>query len=414
MTNNSKRILILGLNFFPELTGIGKYTGEFAAYLAGQGHDVRVVTTPPYYPQWQVLPEYRWWQYRHETWQGVQIQRSPLWVPRQPSGLKRLIHLASYALSSFPALLGQLAWRPEIIICVAPAFFSAPFAWLTARITGAKCWLHIQDFELDAATNLGMLPTDHFLTRWAAWGESWLLARFDRVSSISESMVTRLLEKGVSARQAILFPNWVDTDEIFPLQSGQQSLRETLGIPGSRTIILYSGNLGQKQGLETLLAAARQLQNHSALHFIICGDGAARAELELAAQGLSNVQFLPLQPPERLNQLLNSADIHLLPQRADAADLVMPSKLLGMFASGKAVIATANSGTELSNVVSQAGVVVPPGDQAALCQALLDLAASPQLREKLGKKGRDFVCKNWGKPGVLSRFEAQVQEVLQS
>lgn len=406
------KILAVGLNFFPELTGIGKYTGELTAYLVAKGHIVHVITTPPYYPQWQVQPGYRWWAYQRESWQGVQIQRCPLWVPHRPSGLKRLAHLSSYALSSLPALLGQLTWHPDIVLCIAPAFFSVPFAWLTARITGAKCWLHIQDFELDAATNLGMLPRVHFFTCWAAQGESWLLGRFDRVSSISESMVSRLLQKGVSSRQVVLFPNWVDTNEIFPIQPSENPMRKAMGIPISQTIILYSGNLGRKQGLEVLILAAKQLQIYPNLHFILCGDGVARAELEIAARGLPNVQFLPLQPPEKLNLLLNSADIHILPQRADAADLVMPSKLLGMLASGKAVIATANLGSELGDVVGQVGVSVAPGDQLALCRAILKLAASHQLRLHLGEKGRDYVCKNWSKPIVLSRFESQLQDVI--
>jgi colanic acid biosynthesis glycosyl transferase WcaI len=406
------RILILGLNFYPELTGIGKYTGELTTFLRQSGHELRMVTTPPYYPYWQVQPGYKAWQYRGETWQGVEIVRCPLWVPRAPSGLKRLLHLFSFALSSFPILLGQLRWKPDMILCIAPAFFCAPFALLTARLSGAKTWLHIQDFELDAATHLGMLPADHFLTRWAARAESWLLARFERVSTISERMLARLLQKGVNPKVAILFPNWVDIHEIYPIPTFQDSLRETLGIPATHTIILYSGNMGKKQGLESLIVAARQLQMHRNLNFILCGDGAARVELEMAAQDLSNVQFLPLQPPEKLNLLLNSADIHILPQRADAADLVMPSKLLGMLASGKAVIATANPGTELANVVSQVGVVVAPGDQPAICQAILDLAASPQLRLHLGEKGRDYVCKNWSHQIILSRFESNLQEII--
>lgn len=408
------KILIIGINFYPELTGIGKYTGELAAYLRGSGHEVHVVTAPPYYPYWQVQPGYKAWQYKREFWRGVVIYRCPLWVPRKPSGLKRLLHLFSFAISSFPILLGQLHWKPDLVLCVAPAFFCAPFAWFTARLSGAKTWLHIQDFELDAATNLGMLPTDHFLTRWAVSGEIWLLARFDRVSTISERMLVRLLQKGVNLKRAVLFPNWVDTNDIFPLKPSHNSLRKTFGIPSTHVVILYSGNMGKKQGLESLILVARQLQIHHNLHFILCGDGSARAELEMAAQDLSNVQFLPLQPPEKLNLLLNSADIHILPQRADAADLMMPSKLLGMLASGKAMIATANPGTELENVVNQVSVVVAPGDQSALCRAILSLASSPQLRLHLGEKGRDYVCRNWSKQIVLSRFESQLQEIIQA
>jgi colanic acid biosynthesis glycosyl transferase WcaI len=139
--------LIYGINYSPELTGIGKYTGEMAAWLSEQGHDVQVVTAPPYYPEWRIGEGYsgRW--FRSERLAGVRVLRCPLWVPPQPGGLKRLAHLLSFALSSIPAVLWSLRRRPEVIIVVAPAFFCAPAAWLAASLYGAKCWLHIQDFE---------------------------------------------------------------------------------------------------------------------------------------------------------------------------------------------------------------------------------------------------------------------------
>lgn len=406
------RILIVGLNFQPELTGIGKYTGEMAAYLSHEGHEVRVVTTPPYYPYWMVQPGHRWWGYRREIWSGVEVYRCPLWVPHKPSGIKRILHLLTFTFSSFPVLLAQIFWGPQIVLCIAPSLFSAPFALITARLCAARAWLHIQDFELDAASHLGLLGPDHFLTRWAARGESWLLRVFDRVSTISNRMLARLEQKGVRSDRVCLFPNWVDTDVVFPLPDPPESLRRDFGIPEDKLVVLYSGNMGNKQGLEILVEAARELQANSRIHFVLCGDGSARSDLERAAGELQNIQFLPLQPPEKLNQLLNAADIHVLPQRADAADLVMPSKLLGMLASGKAVIATANPGTEIGTVVSQTGILVPPGNRPALCEAILKLAESPQMRARLGQKGRAFVCKNWSTERILADFELHLRELV--
>ncbi len=408
------KILIIGINFQPELTGIGKYTGEMAAYLSEGDHDVRVITAPPYYPYWQIQPGYKAWQYKKEVWNRVEVFRCPLWVPRTPSGWKRLVHLLSFAFFSFPVLLVQLLWRPDLVFCVAPAFFCAPFAWLAARLVRATAWLHIQDFELDAAAHLGMLQGDHPLTRWGARVERWLLSRFDRVSTISESMRIRLLQKGVDSKRAVLLPNWVDTMEIFPLNVPPNVLRREFAIPENKTIVLYSGNMGRKQGLESVIAAARALQSYPSLHFVLCGEGAARAELETQAQDLMNVQFMPLQPVEKLNELLNSADIHILPQIAGTADLVMPSKLLGMLASGKPVIATANHGTEIETVVRQTGRVVPPGDTQALCQAILNLAELPQLRAELGKKGRKLVCEKWSMDGILADFETDCSNLQSS
>lgn len=406
------RILIVGLNFHPELTGIGKYTGEMAAYL-GSSHQVRVVTTAPYYPYWKMQPGYQWWKYSHENWSGIDVYRCPLWVPHRLSSLKRLLHLFSFALSSFPVLLGQVFWKPDLVLCIAPAFFSAPFAWLTARLSGSKVWVHIQDFELEAATNLGMLPSAHFLIRWAAHIESWLLAHFDRVSTISNRMILSLKNKGVHSNRTYLFPNWVDTNRIFPLPDSRKTLRQVFDLPADKVIVLYAGNMGNKQGLEIVVDVAREIQTNNEIFFVFCGEGTARKDLETRATRLPNVKFMPLQPPEKLNQLLNTADIHILPQRTDAADLVMPSKLLGMLASGKPVIGTANPETEIGTVVGQNGVLIPPGDQHALCRAILELAAWPQMRSCLGQKGRTFVSENWSREHILTAFERHLRELVE-
>jgi colanic acid biosynthesis glycosyl transferase WcaI len=403
------RILIVGINFYPEMTGIGKYTGEMATYLSQAGHQTRVVTAPPYYPYWQVQPGYKWWGYRRENWNGVQVFRCPLWVPSQPTGFKRLLHLSTFALSSLPVLLGQVLWQPEIVLCIAPALMNAPFALIIARLCGAKAWLHIQDFELDAAANLGMLPADHSFTKFAAQVEHWLLNSFEYVSSISNRMLARLAQKGVAPEKTVLFPNWVDTEVIFPSSAAGEMMRKDLSITSDKIIVLYSGNMGYKQGLEVVVETAGLLRSYTNIYFMFCGDGAIRHSLEIATKDLPNVRFLPLQPLERLNALLNMADIHILPQRADAADLVMPSKLSGMLASGKPVIATAKPETGVSEIVKQLGVVVPPQDVSTLANTIIRLAEDPDLRYCMGQKGLNWVMANWSKEKVLQDFCEQIE-----
>lgn len=404
------KILIYGINFTPELTGIGKYTGEMAVWLSARGHQVQVATAPPYYPEWRIGENYsgRW--YRSELLQGVQVLRCPLWVPAQPGGLKRIVHLLSFVLFSLPVVLWSLRLRPEVIIVVAPALFCAPVAWLAARLVGAKCWLHIQDFEIDAAFDLGLLKGQR-IKQWVLAAERWLLLRFDRVSTISDRMMDRLSAKTNGKCNRVLFPNWVDLDHIRPLQ-GANPFREQLGIGPDTLILLYSGNMGQKQGLEMLLEAAGLLADQHRYRFIMCGDGVARNRLQSMAEGLDNIRWLPLQPIERLNELLNLADIHLLPQSSDVADLVMPSKLTGMLASGKPVIATAASGTQVAQVVAHAGCVVPPGDITALVQAIEKLGEDEPLRYRLGSAGRTWIENEWGKEKVLKAFEDELQRLV--
>lgn len=403
------QILLYGINFAPELTGIGKYTGEMAAWLAARGHDVRVVTAPPYYPAWAVSPGYSSGAYRTEQWQGVQVVRCPLWVPRQPGGAKRLLHLASFAVSSLPVLLAQVFWRPQVVWVVEPALFCAPAAWGVARLSGAKAWLHVQDFEVDAAFDLGLLKGQR-IRAWVAGVERWLMRRFDVVSTISLRMHQRLLAKGVDASRARLAVNWVDMAQFArPSPDGMAAYRRQLSLPQDAVVALYSGNMGGKQGLEILAELARQCP---AVQYVFCGNGAGRADLVARCQGLPNVHFLELQPAERLPDLLGMADIHLLPQRADAADLVMPSKLTGMLASARPVVATAHAGTELAAVVQTCGLVVPPEDPAALAQAVHTLATDRALRQRLGEAGYAYAQAHLDRDAVLRQFEADMLKAL--
>ena len=406
------RILIYGINFAPEPTGIGKFTGEMAAWLVERGHDVRVVTAPPYYPEWKVSQHYGCTHYLQEVVQGAAIWRCPLYVPPRPSGLKRILHLASFAISSFPVMVRQIFWRPDVVWAVEPALMCVPSAWLAARLAGAKAWLHVQDYEVNAAFELGVVRSTR-LKKVLLSLEQWLMNRFDRVSTVSAQMLALLLDKGVPWNRAVLFPNWVDTSFIVPLDRNKDlkvtgtlpDYRATWGISPDTVVCLYSGNIGEKQGLELMIEAARRLKDELSIRFVICGNGAAYQRLRRMAEGLDNIVWMPLQPYEQLNNLLNAADIHLLPQRSRAADLVMPSKLTGIFASGRPVLATAEPETAVYESVQGRGLVVPPGDADAFVDALLELSCSTEKRQELGKAARDYAMQHLDKSVVLTRFE---------
>ncbi|MDI3383037.1 glycosyltransferase WbuB [Xenophilus aerolatus] len=402
------RILLYGINFEPELTGIGKYTGEMARWLAAAGHDVRVVTAPPYYPEWAVRAPYSAGRYMREDWQGVTVFRTPLWVPKRVSGVKRLVHLASFALSSVPVLFAQWRWKPEVVWVTEPPLFCTPAALCFSRMVGAASWLHVQDYEVDAAFALGVIKGER-VRRWVNAVERWLMQRFDRVSTISQRMLERAAQKGVKASRLVSLPNWADIDAIQPLTRASR-YRELLGIDAQAVVALYSGNMGGKQGLEILGECAAALGEDGGIHFVFCGSGPAREALMTRCAGMSHVSFLDLQPLDQLGELLGLADIHLLPQRADAADLVMPSKLTGMLGSGRPVIATAHAGTELATVVAQCGLVVEPENPPALVAALRALASSPDSRQRMGRAARAYAQEHLDQSAVLKRFESALAQ----
>lgn len=407
------RILLVGINYAPDLIGVPKYNTELCEALAAAGHEVRVVTAPPYYPGWNIPEAYRGWFYRSNVINNVAIKRAPIYVPKKPSGAKRLIHHLSFALTSAgPVISETLRWRPDVVFSVAPSLMSAALTAWIARRTGALSWLHVQDFEVDAAFDLGILSNQGLRSRMVAVERS-ILRSFDVVSTISPQMLERLAYKGVDPGRICEFRNWTDTKQIAP-SDGSISFRKELGLTETDFVGLYSGTMSNKQGLDLIVEAAGQLQQKNPnIRFILSGEGPHKATLQGLAAGLTNVQFLGLQPDDRFAELLRTADFHLIPQRAEAADLVLPSKLGGIFATGRPVIAMSRPDVGLAKEVTGAGLVVPPGDTAALAAAIGLLARDASLCASLGRGARSAALARWDKTVILKSLEQTLMKMVE-
>lgn len=395
-------LLFLGLNYAPEEIGIGLYSGELIDAWTKAGNDAYVVTAKPYYPQWKTWPGYGglW---STQTKGRTRIIRCPVYIPAKPSGLRRIIHYATFAASSlFPMIARAISHKPDLVMTVAPSLIAAPVAWIASKISGAKNWIHIQDFEVEAASATGLVSESGPGMRVALAYEKWMLQRFDIVSTISPQMCRKLIEKGVDPDRIFELRNWADPEEITP-QSEPSPYRTEWGVT-TEHVLLYSGNIANKQGIEIVLEVARVLVHRDDLTFVICGEGPNRTNLEREAADLPNVLIRDLQPRERLSDLLGMATIHLLPQKAGAADLVLPSKLTNMLASGRPVVATAEKGTGLFDEVEGAGVAVPPGDAKAMAAAVESLIADADRRAALGSAARKCAEERWSRQAITQRF----------
>ncbi|MBF0282118.1 MAG: glycosyltransferase WbuB [Zetaproteobacteria bacterium] len=404
------KILIYGVNYAPELTGIGKYSGEMAEWLVAQGHEVRVVTAPPYYPEWKLSKGFAN-RFSQEDIHGVKVLRCPLYVPAKPSGLKRIVHLASFALSSFPVMLKQVFWKPDVVMVLEPPLFCSPTAWLTSRLAGGKCWLHVQDFEVDAAFDLGIIPFA-WMKAFVSNLERWLMQRFDVVSTISHSMLARLKDKGVNA--PVFFPNWSDLSRIRYDAVEGSTFRAGLNVLPEHCLCLYSGNIAVKQGLEIILDVAKELTDYQ---FVICGEGASKFDLQNKSKELllNNIIFLPLQPLEELSAMLSAADIHLVVQKGGAADLVMPSKLTNILAVGGAAIVTTESDTELGRLARGDAPCVlscEPENAEALIMAIKQLNADKRLHAALQRNAMAYATQHIDMNEVLGKLENKMLEFI--
>ena len=401
----SRTILFVGSNYRPEPIGIGPYTAGLAEGLAERGHRVAVVTGQPHYPQWQVWDGYG--SPRRETLRGVEVSRVAHYVPVRPGGAKRIAHYASFAARAYrPALQEAQRIAPDCIVAVAPSIMNIPVAGRAAKATGAHLWVHIQDFEVEAALATGLLPRAAVASGLGF--EARALRRADTVSTISPQMCAKAADKIAGAGRIVELRNWANHIRTIEGSDGNR-MRATLGV-GERMLVLYSGNIARKQGLEIVVEAARRLQRHEDIAFLVLGPAEGRAALEEAARGLVNIRFGDLVPPERIGEVLKAADVHVLPQLAGAADLVLPSKLANMLASGRPVVATAAAGTGLASEVEGCGFATPAGDPGALADALVRLK-DDGLRTALGKAAAERARTRWTLEAALDTFEARLEQV---
>jgi colanic acid biosynthesis glycosyl transferase WcaI len=406
------KILIYSLNTDPELTGIGKYSGGMATWLANQGHQVRTIAAPPYYPEWQVHQGHSNG-YSTEQTGNHTILRAPLYVPAQPTTLKRILHLASFALCSCVPLLRCWRWRPDVIVVVEPTLFIAPAALLFASLVGARTVLHVQDFEVDAMLGLGMASTG-LVGKFASAIDRFLMRRFDRVSAISGSMRNRACNKGVEASNTWDFPNWAD-EFAKPTPESIEQFRADWGLTADTRLVLYSGNLGRKQGLEIILEAAQRFRDNPLVHFAIVGDGAHGVELrpQAATRKLDNLSFHPLQPLALLPAMLGSAAVHLVPQLRGAADLVLPSKLTNILAIGGHALVTADASTELGRLARERpGIfqVVPPEDVAAFIGALEHMLSAEN--SPINLEALRYAEESLSRENILADFEQKLASLV--
>lgn len=405
------RILIVGTNYAPEVTGTGRYTGEMGAWLVARGHDVTVITSPPHYPAWKVAPSHRGRWFHTEVVAGAKVHRTPTYVPApdKANGLRRIAMESSFTVNSAVWWSRYLLARrlPDVIIAVCPPTQTIFWPWVMKALRGVPVLFHVQDLQLDAAAQLDMLGSRRLLSLLTSV-ERWALQSATHVSTISTKMRERIISKGIDGSRVSILPNW---SSISPEHDPDRirEARRRLGARDDQLLAVYSGNLGRKQGLDVLIDAVALLRNRSDIHVVIVGEGAEEGRLRAKAQslGLPDTLFRPLVPEAELPAVLAAADVHLVIQRAEAADLVMPSKLTNILAAGRPAIATAHTGTELGQVISghEVGILAEPGDPAALAAAVERVASDRGLVTSMGANARALALDSLDKNGLLGRLE---------
>jgi colanic acid biosynthesis glycosyl transferase WcaI len=400
------RILIYSYNYYPEPIGIAPLMTELAEGLVKRGHEVRVVTAMPNYPERQIYEGYRGKLYVNEYKNGVQIQRSYVWIRPQPNLLDRVLLDASFVVSSFlPALFG---FSPDVILSTSPSLPVCIPTTLLGWLHDCPVVLNLQDILPEAAVHVGLLK-NKFLIQVFATLEKFAYRTATKISVIADGFVDNLRSKGVPANKIVQIPNWVDVNFIHPLPKENNAFRKAHNLDG-KFVVLYSGNIALTQGLETVVKAAAVLRDVPDIAFVIVGEakGLQRLQQECQDIGADNVLLLPFQPREKLPEMLAAADVGLVVQKKNVISFNMPSKIQVLLASGRALIASVPDNGTAARAIKQSGggFVVTPEDSQALAAAVLDLYQHPEKVKTLGYNSRQFAIEQYSFDQALNNYES--------
>ncbi|NDJ16522.1 glycosyltransferase family 4 protein [Myxacorys almedinensis] len=408
------RVLIYSYNYYPEPIGIAPLMTELAEGLAKRGHDVRVITAMPNYPQRQIYEAYRGKLYTTEERNGVTIQRSYVWIKPKPNLFDRILLDSSFVFTSFfQALRG---WRPDLILLTVPPLPVSVPAALLGWIHNCPIILNVQDILPEAAVHVGLIK-NKLMIRVLESLEKFAYRTAHTVSVIADGFVDNLERKGVPPGKITCIPNWVDVHFIKPLPKEENAFRKAHNLEG-KFVVQYSGNIALTQGLETVVEAAARLRDLPDIAFVIVGESKAIAKLKehCAACGAENVILLPFQPREKLPEMLAAADVGLIVQKQNVVSFNMPSKTQVLLASGRPVIASVPSTGSAAKAIekSHGGVVVEPENPEALAHQILELYNNPEYAALLGKQGRQYAIERYSFEQALSQYEALFQKVKES
>lgn len=405
------RILILSQWYPPEPALLLQ---ELAQTLQQLGHEVQVLTGFPNYPSGKVYPPYRVRAWQRETLAGVPLVRVPLYPEHSRSGIRRIVNYVSFAVSA--AVLGPLlARRPDVIFVYHPPLTIGLPAWVLSRLWRLSFVYQVQDMWPETLAATGMIHQPRILQAVAAFAR-WVYRRAAAILVISPGFKENLLAKGVQRDKLHMIPNWVDTDTFHPGQP-DPALAAQLGLDGKFNV-MFAGNIGEAQGLGTVLEAAVMLRDEARVQFVIVGDGVALDGLQRVAaeQGLANVRFLGRFPEHQMPPLYALADVLLVHLRDDPLfRITVPHKVLAYMASGKPILAALSG--DAAKVVEDAGagIACAPQQPAALAAAVRQLQAlTPEARATMGQRARDAAERQYDRVQVVSDVEAVLKAVART
>lgn len=405
------RIVILGINYDPEVTGIAPYTTGLATSLAQRGHDVAVLTGFPHYPQWQRDASTSGFR-SAGLLDGVRVHRFSHHVPTRMSWLGRVAMELTFGMQVVTS-----RWKcPDVIVCVTPPLLAAAMAVARTRLSLRRpaVGIIVQDLYGRGVVESG--AGSHLVGRMMSAVESATFRLCDGVSVIHAGFGTDLTTHlGVDARRVREIRNWTHVASPDPLAS--RKFRDEHHWGDDLTVVLHAGNMGYKQGLENVVAAARLADRDDLpVRFVLLGDGNQRTALKSAGAGVRALEFLPPVSNEEFPAALGAADVLLVNERPGVSQMAVPSKLTSYFSAGKPILAASEADGYTAGEVaaSGAGICVPPGRPDLLLSEASRLGGDHDLAERLAASGRRYCENRLSERSALDRYEQWVLDLART
>ncbi len=412
------KLLVLCPHFHPDVAPTGEVMTRLVAELAARGHHLEVVTSLPWYRNHRIESGWEGRAIRSETTGWGRLVR----VHPFPGGDRSSLISRAASFAGFTALAGLrtiLARGPfDVVIAMSPPLTLGLPAWVAARLRRIPFVFNVQDVFPDVAVEVGALRSRRVIVVLAAL-ERHVYRTSDAVTVLSEDLRRNLVEKirsrpgrGGSTDKIRVIPNFVDTDAIG-VQDRRNAYRDEYGL-GDRTVVMYAGNVGFSQSLDLLVDAARRMADRTDVVFVVNGGGSAMDQLAASARELPNLVLVPLQPRERLPEVLAAADIHTVLLKAGLAKASVPSKTYSVLAAGRPVVASLDDGTEVTRMLDESGggVSAAPDDREGFLAALTALIDDPDRRREMGRSGRQWVTGSASPAAVAAAYEALFEQLV--
>jgi colanic acid biosynthesis glycosyl transferase WcaI len=394
-------ILLLNEYYPPDTSATAKMAAVVVSALSAR-HRVTVIAGRPCYDPTEVYP---WRPLRRERHNNLSIERVGSTAYPRFQMRRRVSNYLSY---SVLAALRALTIRADLVLCMTDPPFCGIVGAAVSKLTGRPCVYNIRDMYPDMAVGGDIVRPSFAIRRWEQM-HRWALRQAARVIVLGDDMRDRIVAKGIDPARVIVVRDGVRRPSQAPAADNPIN-REIRN--GFRFVALHAGNLGFYGAWDTLLAAAKRLEN-TASGIIFVGDGAQKERLMAAAHGTQAVRFLPFRPASEISYVLSAGDIHIVTVKQGLEGVIVPSKLYGILAAGKPVLAVAPSTTDVARIVTEAGcgVVVDPSDPDGVAEAIQELAAQPERVAEMGRRAL-AVAPNYDIDIQLTHFVNTIEEVV--